>query len=327
LGFDIIDVRQFDALAFARLLAAESHAWRESLRWDFTPSACVISNCLREKRLSGYALVSHGQVEGYCFFFYDGEKGLIGDLFVEHPEARTKEALRLLEHSTETLLGTPGLKRIEAQLPHFSFEELEPFFVSQQFVGFCRQFMARSLTDDLPATPPPTHVPSRSDGNHSVAKDFRILPWDRRHDQEAAELLYHAYHGHVDASINDQYACLAGATRLIDNIIQHQGCGEYLPNVSRVAVHEPSQRLAGILAVTDVGSHTAHIPQVAVGKDVQGRGLGTALMTGAFADLAARGYKEVSLTVTHANAPALRVYERLGFRTFRSFGAFVFNRS
>jgi ribosomal protein S18 acetylase RimI-like enzyme len=50
------------------------------------------------------------------------------------------------------------------------------------------------------------------------------------------------------------------------------------------------------------------------------------LLEAAFNDLARAGYQRVSLTVTDTNAGALRLYERLGFKTFRTFGAFVFNR-
>src|SRR5208337_2574230 len=74
-GSEIIDIRHFELSAFSELLEAESRAWNEELYWDFTSSARVISNCLQEKRLAGYALVLDGVVRGYCFFFCDGEKG------------------------------------------------------------------------------------------------------------------------------------------------------------------------------------------------------------------------------------------------------------
>ena len=54
-------------------------------------------------------------------------------------------------------------------------------------------------------------------------------------------------------------------------------------------------------------------------------GLGTAMMELSFAGLAKAGYREVSLTVTDLNAGAVELYERLGFGTFRKFGAFVWN--
>src|SRR5579859_6429427 len=80
---EIIDIRQFDASRFAPLLQAESRVWESSLRWDYAASARLISSCLEEKRLQGYALIQAGEIKGYSFFFYEGEKGLIGNLFVE----------------------------------------------------------------------------------------------------------------------------------------------------------------------------------------------------------------------------------------------------
>ena len=90
-----------------------------------------------------------------------------------------------------------------------------------------------------------------------------------------------------------------------------------------VAVYKPTRQLAGILALTAVRPTTAHIPQIAVAREFQGRGLGAAMMDAAFKRLAEEGYREVSLTVTDVNSGAVRLYERLGFETFRTFGAFV----
>ena len=39
--------------------------------------------------------------------------------------------------------------------------------------------------------------------------------------------------------------------------------------------------------------------------------------------LAIRGCRKVSLTVTAANEEAIRLYERIGFHTTRTFGAYV----
>ena len=101
-----------------------------------------------------------------------------------------------------------------------------------------------------------------------------------------------------------------------------------MPRTSLVAIHQDSHKLAGILAITAVRPGvTAHIPQVAVAHEFQGCGLGSAMMGLSFRDLAERGFREVSLTVTEMNSGAVRLYERLGFVTFRTFGAFVWNRS
>jgi ribosomal protein S18 acetylase RimI-like enzyme len=325
-GSEIIDIRRFDLAAFSELLDAESRAWSEGLYWDFTSSARVISNCLKEKRLSGYALVLDGCIRGYCFFFCDGEKGLMGDLFVGPASPGLEEVHRLLEHANETLLATPGLRRVEAQLPHYSFDDLAPNFAAWNYHGYRRRFMALSLPEWRPDN---SFAHCSSDSTRLAAaqlREFQIAPCDKRYAREAAELVYGAYHNHVDAVINDQYGSLGGATRLLDNIIHYQGCGKFLEQVSKVAIHLTTRKLAGVLTVTSVRSDTAHIPQIAVARSLQGVGIGTALLDSAFSDLARAGYQRVSLTVTDSNAGALRLYERLGFKTFRKFGAFVYSR-
>ena len=322
MGFEIIDIRRFEAKDFANLLEAESRAWHDILRWDFGASARVINSCLRDKRLSGYALAGDGGICGYCFFFYDGEKGIIGDLFVLPEVAGRGLEIELLTHAVETLQATPGLQRIEAQLPHYERQELEPCFASRRFHSFLRRFMSLPLktgrwTGAAAGSPAAAPAPW-------VREGIELIHWERRFNEEAAEMLYRSYRKHVDALINDQYASVPGATRLIENIFQNQGCGEFLTRASRMAVHRPTQQLAGILTVTAVRARTAHIPQVGVGPAFQGMGVGTALMQEAFQELAGEGFEQVTLTVTDSNAGAVRLYERLGFETFKTFGAFIY---
>jgi ribosomal protein S18 acetylase RimI-like enzyme len=324
LGFEIIDIRRYEAQEFSDLLAAESRAWNNTLRWDFAASVRIINSCLRDKRLSGYALVGEGKIRGYCFFFYDGEKGIVGDLYL-HPElAGLGHERELLEHALETLLATPGLRRIEAQLPHFEREELEPCFAARGFQSFLRRFMSLGLKGPRRGTMPEPGSEPAPQGLWA-REDIELTPWQKRFNNDAAEMLYQSYQEHVDALINDQYASVIGASRLIENIYHNQGCGDFLTNVSRMAVHRPTQKLAGILTVTRVRPRTAHIPQVGVGPAFQALGVGTAMMEAAFRDLRQDGFEQVTLTVTDANAGAVRLYQRLGFETFKTFGAFIYN--
>lgn len=321
---EVIDIRQFTARDFEPLLEAESRAWCETLRWDYTTSRRLTSSWLDEKRLSGYAFLRDGQITGYSFFFYEAEKALIADLFVMPEEEQVAAARVLLEHVIETLLATPGLRRVESQLPHFTFEELEPCFRAHGFTGYLRRFMVLSLADRR-ADPAVSGQEAGQPTSQavSVPGDFCVEPWERRHDQPGAALLYSTYRQHIDSRINDQYTSLAGASRLIQGIVHQRGCGQLLPQGSLVALHRPTGKLAAALAMTAVRRHTAHIPQVAVAREFQRVGLGTALLGIAFRELARLGYEEVSLTVTDLNAGAVRLYQRLGFGTFRTFGAFA----
>jgi ribosomal protein S18 acetylase RimI-like enzyme len=317
LASEIIDLRRLEAGDFAPLLEAEGHAWGDRLHWDYAPAARVISACLADKRLHGYALVNGRRVDGYSFYVCEGEKGLIGDCYVADPAARSADIFRLLESVLETLMAWPGVRRVEAQLPHFSAEDLEPCFVRHGFRTYVRRFMLLNLEDRRSQADTGREAPGSG--------EFVIEPWERRHDDQAAHLICETYRGHVDAAINDQYASAQGAARLIENITELRGCGEPVPRASLIALHASSRRLAGLVALTAVRRQTAHIPQVAVATEFRSRGLGAALLGQAFGEAARRGYREVSLTVTDLNSPAVRFYERLGFRTFRTFGAFVWD--
>lgn len=310
---EVIDIRRFEARDFTRLLEAEERIWGDALRWDYGPSARIIAACLADKRLAGYALVNHGRIEGYSFFVCEDGKGLIGDFFLL-PNGAADQAPRLLEHVLETLLATPGVRRVEAQIPHYPLEKLEPCFHRYGFRTYIRRFMVLDLTRQKPIAP---NVADDKDSG------FVFEPWQRKHDRQLAQMLWHTYRGHVDAAINDQYASIEGASRLLENITELHGCGELLGSASQVAIHEPTGKLVGVVVMTRVRPGTAHIPQVAVTRDFQAQGLGTALLERAFREARQHDYREVSLTVTDLNVGAVHLYERLGFRTFRSFGAFV----
>ncbi len=325
LAVEIVDIRHFGARDFVPVLAAESSAWTRALRWDYAASARLISACLAEKKLSGYALLSDKQIHGYSFFVYEGSKGLIGDLFVQPNTAVRQHAFLLLEHVIETLQATPGLTRIEAQLPHFTFEDLAPFFRQHRFDGFSRRFMALQL-QNRPRLRSSAAASTGSEKGGSL-QSVCIEPWQRKHDENASRLLAEVYRGHVDAAINDQYQTVGGAAHLIENIVHLRGCGENLPEASFVAIHRSTGQMAGILAVTAVRLLTAHIPQIAVASSFQRSGLGGALLESSFRELESLDFEEVSLTVTDRNASAVRFYERIGFETFHQFGAFTWDRA
>jgi ribosomal protein S18 acetylase RimI-like enzyme len=321
---EVIDIRQFNAQAFEHLLDAESAAWDAALHWDYTPARRLISSCLDEKRISGYALVEEGRITGYSFFFYEGEKGLIGSLFMAPDGDPLEPALLLLQHVIETLLATPALRRVETQLPHYALEQLEPCFRAHGFDCFLRRFMVLPLSPGGPATTSYSATENRRGrAQASPPGGFQFLPWEGKHDRGAAEIILSAYRGHIDAQINDQYGSLAGAARLVDNIMRQHGCGDVLPDASLVAIHRATEKLAGVVALTAVRARTAHIPQIAVAREFQGMDLGSRLMEASFREAARHGYEEVTLTVTDLNAGAVRFYDRLGFHTLRTFGAFV----
>ena len=85
-------------------------------------------------------------------------------------------------------------------------------------------------------------------------------------------------------------------------------------------VWEEEGRVLGFI-MTSPGSRERtrwHIDFVAVAPDTQGRGLGARLVEGIFDHYGARGVKLFTLEVDQDNGPALRFYDKLGFRRYAS---------
>lgn len=75
---------------------------------------------------------------------------------------------------------------------------------------------------------------------------------------------------------------------------------------------------AWIRIIKDYGHLDDETPSLAISlyKDYRGQGIGTSLLKEMLAFLAARGYKQVSLSVQKANY-AVRLYQKLGFAIVR----------
>ena len=326
LGSRIVDIRQLKAEQFQPLLQAESRAWLDDLHWDYASSSEMIAAYLEEKRLSGFALVEERIARGYCLYFREGPKGMLSSLFIEPSDFGMDSACDLLGKAIDALVRFADVRRIEAQLPHFTPGQIGPFFHSRAFQIYLRQFMTFRLgviSTNRQTSGPQEEVNRQPD----TPGDFVFVPWDRRYDREAAQMLHHVYRNHIDSDVNDQYRTIAGTTRLVESIVRHRGCGDYLQQASIAAIHQSTGKLAGILGLTVVRPGTAHIPQIAVANGYQGIGLGSAMLRASFGKLERAGFAEVSLTVTTLNTGAVRLYQRMGFRTFREFGAFVWNRA
>ncbi|MBI4462204.1 MAG: GNAT family N-acetyltransferase [Acidobacteria bacterium] len=369
---EILDLRHVHSRHLGPLFEEQEKAWLEQLQWDYKASVRLIKKHIDARALPGYIALVGGQVAGYCFFVYEeaavekhtsGQKGLIGDLFVRQayrpspvpsgaleesglapyrPEASggTGLATQLLEHALETLKGTPGLGRIEAQLMPFGIEPLLPVFRTHQFRSYPRLFMYRPLQSTLQhrvtgaeeareasasACPERSRSAPAWGSTASSKKHWEIQRWDDRHFEALAELIVSAYTGHIDSNINDQYASQTGALKFLKNIVIFPGCGVFRPEGSFVAFAE-SGGLAGALLVSEVAPRVAHITQVCVRRELQGSGLGRQLLARALDYLHHRGYTGVSLSVTADNHPAVSLYRDSGFGVLKEFAAYVWDK-
>ncbi|HSC78290.1 MAG TPA: hypothetical protein VLB32_06980, partial [Candidatus Acidoferrales bacterium] len=82
LPLEIVDLRMLRAEALQPLFEEEQRAWRQELHWDYRPSTELLRRHIDARTLPGFAAVLQGEVIGYCFFVYEDQKGLLGDLYV-----------------------------------------------------------------------------------------------------------------------------------------------------------------------------------------------------------------------------------------------------
>ncbi len=309
---EILDLRHFSSADLRPLLDDETQLWARLLAWDYSGSAEMILRYVDAKILPGYAAVDRGRVFGYSFFVYEGNKGVIGDLFVTNgnrlPNAHEVE-LKLLNHVIETLQQSPGIHRVEAQLLAHEANAVSRPFLETAFQRHPRLFMVLTLAEAMPSKT--TH------------DEIEIRPWTEADYQPSAAVITAAYRGHVDAQINDQYHTLSGSLRFLNNIVRFPGCGVFDAGSSFVAIDRHTRSLIGLILCSQVRHDVGHVTQVCVLPDFRGKGIGESLLAATAADLRRRNFSALSLTVTEANTGAVALYRRLNFDTKRVFDAFV----
>lgn len=313
LDLEILDLRHFQARDLAALLEEESRIWAEKLRWDFHPSGEIVRRYVDLRALSGCALLDRRAPVGYCYYVHEDHKVLIGDLFVSEPYRTLEAQHRLLEYVVDTARHTPGVRRIEAQLMMLESPAVSQLYPASELSIFERNFM---LVDGIAALRRETFGPP-------AAVPVTFERWSEQHMEAAAELIAQAYEGHVDSQINDQYRSLAGARRFLHNIIQYPGCGAFHQPAAMIAVDPVTAGLCGISLTSLVAPKVGHITQICVSPSRRDLGIGAELLWRSMQAFRERGCEAVSLTVTASNAGAVRLYERIGFRTIRRFRAYV----
>jgi len=312
---EILDLRHFSSQELRPLLEQEARVWSRLLSWDYSSSSEMILRYVDSKILPGYAALERGRIFGYAFFVYEGNKGVIGDLFVSPTNgarpmnARDIES-RLLVHVIETLQQSPGIHRIEAQLLVHEAGQVSLPFVDQGFQRYPRLFMVQNLRGTkFPAVP--------------ISKEIEIRRWTEQDYQPAAAVITAAYRGHIDSEINDQYRNLSGALRFLNNIVRFPGCGQFDAESSFVALHKSARNVIGVILCSRVRHDVGHVTQVCLLPEYRGQRIGEALLAQTAVALQKRSFNSLSLTVTQANNRAVDLYKKIGFDIKRIFDAFV----
>lgn len=318
LSLEVRDLRQYTGKQLQPLLQQEGHVWRERLLWDYMPSIELLLRYLDARILPGLVAIdmATSQIVGYCFSVYEGQKAVIGDVFaIPGPHALQIEET-LLTSLIETLQNTPGVDRIESQLLLHDAGRHTRVFSQTGFVAYPRVFME---TDLLAGPLLATLTPALPEG-------LRVVHWTTSHFQLAGELIHRAYQNHGDAVINDQYHSIHGSLRFLHNIVRFPGCGIFDAESSCVVWDNKTSTMEGLILCSTVLKDVAHITQICVAPQHRGNRVGKTLLYCAAKDLAHRGYRSITLTVTEANQPAMRLYQSLGFQPRTRFDAMMWQR-
>ena len=310
---DVVDLRHFHAQDFTAILDEESRLWAEKLRWDFHPSCEIVRRYLDMRALSGYALLDGRAPVGYSYYVHEDHKVLIGDLFVSASYRTIEAQHHLLEHVVETARNTPGVRRIEGQLMMLESASVHALYPPSEVAVFERNFM---LAENVAVLP-------REAFGKRPPVTIAFGPWSEQYLEPVGHLIARSYVGHVDSQINDQYRSTTGARRFLHNIIQYPGCGAFYEGAAVTARDPLTRELCGISLTSMVQPKVGHITQICVSPERRGLGVGSELLWRSVRAFCDRGCDAVSLTVTASNTGAVRLYERVGFRTIRRFRAYV----
>jgi ribosomal protein S18 acetylase RimI-like enzyme len=321
---EILDLRHFPAQKLRPLLEQQAEVWNQRLHWDYRPSTELLLQYLDSRILPGFVALDRGRIVGFCFCVYEGHKAVIGDIYASRYEAAPLTiAQTLTRHILETLEASPETRRIEAQLLLFDEGVLTPIFATAisrdtRFQVFPRLFLQLDL--DYPAPV----ISSRPTSTFPL--DIELCRWSPTFYNPTAELIQHAYLGHPDSDINDQYRTLAGSLRFLHNIIRFPGCGTFDPDSSFVLRTRRDNALVAVLLVSRIAPDAAHVTQLCVVPAQRGRRLGASLLHHVLRQLPRHGYRMVSLTVSENNPAALALYTATGFHTRHRFDALVLDK-
>jgi ribosomal protein S18 acetylase RimI-like enzyme len=290
------DWRGYRSATVEPLVAAEARAWREELDWDVTEAWSIIEPARRAGRLPGYLVGDSGaHPSGWTSFLLHGECLQVLAL-VAPDEQRTHELVSAILTSAEAGRATSSLFCVRDASPGLRSDLLSRGFAVETY-----RYLRTGL-NTIPRIAP-----------------TGVIGW-QHHGRRVASLCERAY---ADSPYLRAFALDGTSDQwrdYIDGLLQGPGCGRFLPGMSFVSpAPGRTDDLDGAVVTTMLAPGVAHIAQVAVDPRARGRGLGRRLVVAAASAAARRGFTSLTLLVSAGNAPAVRIYEGLGFQDRAAF--------
>ena len=149
--------------------------------------------------------------------------------------------------------------------------------------------------------------------------DYRLRPWLDELLDEHAEVKYQSFRDELDAVV---FPCLGepeSCLRLMHEIRERDG---FVPEATWLAqyIGAGPRRIesCGTIQAIRINRTRANIQNIGVTPLHRGRGVGAALILAAVTGLHQVGIIHVALEVTAVNDSAVRLYQRIGFRSVKT---------
>jgi ribosomal protein S18 acetylase RimI-like enzyme len=290
-----VDWRTLPAEQVASLYDAEVERWSSTLEWDTSKDWEEVEHGRQIGTVSGLAVVDErGAIVGWCYYL------------VHHRALQIGGFIAASDAAAQVMLDAMLADEIRASI------DTVTLFAFADAPGLAPALRLRGLSVDrywylgreLRRIPPP-RVPD-------------VRRWRLDDVRASAELLGRAYKGADEARPFAPRGTPEEWADYVGQLTTGPGCGRLMPDVS-VCVPGGPNKLLGVALVTRIADGTAHLAQLAVDPQMQGRHLGRQLLEIVCAGANQMGCGRMTLFVGGRNSIARSLYEASQFSIMGSF--------
>ena len=160
-----------------------------------------------------------------------------------------------------------------------------------------------------------------------LPEGFRFVPWEKSLLEPHADIKHRGFRDDPDGAIFPTFREYERCLRLMEAISSNRS---FQPKatllIARGGPDELFEYVANIQGMQPAGELGA-IQNVAVLPEYRNRGLGRALLLGSLRGFRLAGARRVTLEVTADNQFAVRLYEHVGFKTFKTYFREIYHES
>jgi ribosomal protein S18 acetylase RimI-like enzyme len=290
-----IDWRSLPRERVQPLYAAEMQRWSTALEWNTFADWEEVERGRQLGTVSGLVVVDEtGTLAGWCFYLVHKRALQVGAF-----NAASDAAVRVL---LDTMLRDDTLADVDT-VTLFAYSDAPNLAASLRMRGLTVDrywYLGR----DLQRTPPP--------------RVTDIRRWRLDDVQATAALLGRAYDTPDESRPFAPRGTADEWLEYVQQLATGAGCGRLMPE-SSVCVPGGPNRLLAVALVSRSSENTAHLVQLVVDPQMQGRQLGTQLVETVCSSADQAGCVRMTLLVGGRNSRARSLYESLRFSNLGSF--------